>query len=98
MLNSIAPALIESYAIAMTEAIQSVYDSLFAFASSADFLAQSEFVFGQSLNHDVLLALQQQWLNRDFSGLPDVKLLSGSDLQGANAAFAGSTGRVVSFS
>ncbi|MDX2256163.1 MAG: hypothetical protein NW214_11660 [Pseudanabaenaceae cyanobacterium bins.39] len=94
MLTSISPALTESFALAITEAIQSVYDSLSAFASSADFFEQSEFVFGESLNHDVLSSLQQQWLSRDFSGLPDLKLLSASDLQGANAAFAGSTGEI----
>ena len=92
--TSLSPALVESVALSITEAIQSVYDSLFEFAGSADFFAQSEFVFGQSLNLDVLSALQQQWLSRDFSGLPDLKLLSASDLQGANGAFAGSTGEI----
>ena len=71
--TSLSPALVESVALSITEAIQSVYDSLFEFAGSADFFAQSEFVFGQSLNHDVLSSLQQQWLSRDFSGLPDLK-------------------------
>jgi len=98
MLNSIfgdlSLALDASTSASLTAAIQSVYGFLTDFAKREDFFDKSEFVFGKTLDRGVLGALREQWVSGDFSKLPDLKLLSASDLQGANAAFAGSTGEI----
>ena len=85
----LSPALAMPLAASLTDAIQSVYGFLTEFAKRDDFFEKSEFVFGQTLNRRVLSELRDQWVVGDFSKLPDLKLLSSSNLQGANAAFAG---------
>ena len=90
----LSPALAMSVSASLTDAIASVYGFLSEFAKREDFFDKSEFVFGQTLDRGVLGALRDQWIAGDFSKFPDLKLLSASDLQGANAAFAGSTGEI----
>jgi len=94
LFTDLSPALAMPIVASLTDAITSVYGFLTEFAKREDFFDKSEFVFGQTLDRDVLIALREQWSSGDFSSLPDLKLLSASNLQGANAAFAGSTGEI----
>lgn len=75
-------------------AIVDVSAILTAFASQDDFYSAIALAFGDAYDVTGLEGIRQQWLSGDFSALPQVEILSGSQLQGANAAYAGATNTI----
>jgi hypothetical protein len=65
-----------------------VYATLTGFAGREDFLVVIEQAFGDGYDGAALEGIRQQWLSGDFSALPQVEILSGETLQGANGAYA----------
>jgi Ca2+-binding RTX toxin-like protein len=74
--------------------LELVENRLRLFADDPEFLAKIQKAFGENLNSDRLLELKQAWTNGDFSLIPQIKILSGSDLGGANAAFSVETNTI----
>ncbi len=68
-----------------------VYATLTRFAGRDDFEAVMKQAFGTTYDPAFINTIRQQWLVGDFSSLPQVEILSGKQLQWANAAYARST-------
>jgi Ca2+-binding RTX toxin-like protein len=58
------------------------------------FLAKTQLAFGKGFDLARLTALQQAWSIGDFSLLPTIKILSATNIGGANAAFVASTNTI----
>jgi hypothetical protein len=69
-------------------------DRLKQFADDPEFFVQMQKAFGGHLDNAQLLELQQTWASGDFSLIPQVEILAGSELGGANAAFAVETNTI----
>ena len=53
----------------------SVFDALFNFAFSDEFWKNLQIAFGRNYDESLAKGLRAQWLNRDFSKLPEIELL-----------------------
>ena len=73
------------------EAMPTVYEQLKNFAADPDFTAKMNETFGDSWDTEKAKALTQEWISGDFSGIPQVKVISESEINGANGAFAAAT-------
>ncbi|WP_293153423.1 MULTISPECIES: C39 family peptidase [unclassified Microcoleus] len=73
------------------EAMPKVYEELKNFATDPDFTAKMNEAFGDSWDTEKAKALTQEWIGDDFSGIPQVKVISESEINGANGAFAAAT-------
>jgi hypothetical protein len=78
----------------VANALQNVSTTLNQFAGSQDFLEKIKASFGENFDAGQLENLRQQWLNNNFTSLPAIEILTGAELQGANAAYAGSTNTI----
>ncbi|NJL88918.1 MAG: calcium-binding protein [Coleofasciculaceae cyanobacterium SM2_1_6] len=74
---------------ALNAVLPEVYSTLTGFAGRDDFESVIKQVFGTTYDGAAIEALRQQWLAGDFSALPQLEILPGEQLQGANAAYAG---------
>ena len=74
--------------------LQQVYSSLNNFAKGDDFIAKVQSIFGTNFDASKLEEIRQQWINSNFTSLPPIEIRSGSELQGANAAYAGSNNTI----
>ncbi|QIZ71209.1 hypothetical protein [Oxynema aestuarii] len=79
----------QPYATLLDESLENVQSILTEFAKSQEFLAKIETAFGNDYDANGLAVIQQQWSNGDFASLPQIEILTGSQLSGANAAYAG---------
>ncbi|MCT7972953.1 hypothetical protein [Laspinema olomoucense] len=80
--NSTHAALVE-------ESLKNAYNTLSDFANSEEFLLKIQTAFGETFHADKLEGLRQQWIAGDFASLPQIEILTGTQLSGANAAYAG---------
>ena len=80
--NSTHAALVE-------ESLKNAYNTLSDFANSEEFLLKIQTAFGETFHADKLEGLRQQWIAGDFASLPQIEILTGTQLRGANAAYAG---------
>jgi hypothetical protein len=78
----------------VNNALQSSYTYLTQFANSEDFLVKIQTVFGDSFDAAKLEDLRQQWGSGNFDSIPNIEIRAGAELQGANAAYAGSTNTI----
>jgi microcystin-dependent protein len=69
------------------QVIQAVQRYLTQFASTADFESSIESIYGTKIGS---AAIRQQWLNGDFSLIPEISILSNGELGTANGAYAAS--------
>ncbi|MCT7953204.1 calcium-binding protein, partial [Ancylothrix sp. C2] len=76
------------------QARQSACSVLQGFAGGEDFLAKIKTAFGESFDVNKLEELRQHWIAGDFASLPQIEIRTGAELQGANAAYAGSTNTI----
>ncbi|MFB2893338.1 calcium-binding protein [Aerosakkonemataceae cyanobacterium BLCC-F50] len=76
------------------DALQNAYNTLNSFAGSEDFLSKIKTAFGESFDATKLEDLRQQWISSNFASLPAIEIRTGAELQGANAAYAGSTNTI----
>jgi hypothetical protein len=74
--------------------LQQVYSTLNKFANGDDFIAKVQSIFGTNFDASKLEEIRQQWINSNFTSLPPIEIRSGSELQGANAAYAGSNNTI----
>jgi hypothetical protein len=80
--------------LTLENAFLSVQDILADFAASENWLSVIQTAFGDNYDADKLVALQQQWQQRDFSQLPEIEVRISAELKGANGAFSTSTQKV----
>ncbi|MEB3831456.1 calcium-binding protein, partial [Phormidium sp. CCY1219] len=80
--NSTHAALVE-------ESLKNAYNTLSDFANREEFLLKIQTAFGETFHADKLEGLRQQWIAGDFASLPQIEILTGTQLSGANAAYAG---------
>ena len=80
--NSTHAALVE-------ESLKNAYNTLSDFANREEFLLKIQTAFGKTFHADKLEGLRQQWIAGDFASLPQIEILTGTQLRGANAAYAG---------
>jgi len=78
----------------VNDALQSSYAYLTHFANSEDFLGKIQTAFGDSFDAAKLENLRQQWGSGNFDSIPNIEICTGAELQGANAAYAGSTNTI----
>jgi hypothetical protein len=76
------------------EVLESVYSHLKQFASNPDFADKMNLIFGNSWNRSQMSNLVQDWQAGDFAHLPEIDVLTGVQLKGANAAFCGETNMI----
>ncbi|XWK86427.1 MAG: hypothetical protein U7127_19695 [Phormidium sp.] len=76
------------------DALQNAYNTLNSFAGSENFLSKIKTAFGESFDATKLEDLRQQWISSNFASLPAIEIRTGAELQGANAAYAGSTNTI----
>jgi microcystin-dependent protein len=69
------------------QAIQAVKEYLSQFAATDDFEDSIASIFGTNVGSG---AIRQQWLNGDFSLIPDIRILANGELGTANGAYAAS--------
>jgi tetratricopeptide (TPR) repeat protein len=74
--------------------LQDAETTLSDFAKSETFLQTITTAFGNSYNATQLDTIRQQWASGNFSNLPQIEILTGEQLQGANAAYAGETNTI----
>jgi RTX calcium-binding nonapeptide repeat (4 copies)/FG-GAP-like repeat len=68
--------------------LQIVQLQLAKFAAQDDFLAIITTAFGDRIDLLQLQNLRQQWLNEDFSVIPDIQILASGELNKANGAYS----------
>ncbi|MEG4329882.1 hypothetical protein [Microcoleus sp. herbarium5] len=83
-----------SFNSAIETSLQAVYTTLNNFAKGDDFVAKVQSIFGTNFDAGKLEEIRQQWINSDFTSLPAIEIRTGSELKGANAAYAGSNNTI----
>jgi Ca2+-binding RTX toxin-like protein len=74
--------------------LQTIQNQLAHFATQSNFDIVMSTAFGTRLNQGKLQTLRQQWLNGNFSIIPDVQILSQGELGTANGAYAVSLDKI----
>ncbi|MEG5172997.1 hypothetical protein QUB25_12565, partial [Microcoleus sp. B3-D7] len=74
--------------------LQQAYSTLNNFANGDDFVTKVQSIFGTNFDAGNLEEIRQQWVNSDFGSLPAIEIRTGSELQGANAAYARSNNTI----
>ncbi|PSF34929.1 hypothetical protein C7H19_18145 [Aphanothece hegewaldii CCALA 016] len=74
--------------LSLSLALEIVQESLISFVSNDRFLAHLALAFGDNFDLTVARTLAQAWRERDFSMIPEIKILSASVINGARGAFA----------
>jgi SdrD B-like domain/Subtilase family/CARDB/FG-GAP-like repeat/Cadherin domain/RTX calcium-binding nonapeptide repeat (4 copies) len=67
------------------QVLQLVYQYLIRFARSADFESSIESIYGTKIGS---AAIQQQWLDGQFSLIPEIRILTNGELGTANGAYS----------
>ncbi|NEQ47521.1 MAG: hypothetical protein F6K00_29855 [Leptolyngbya sp. SIOISBB] len=79
----------------LAEAISSIQNLLFEFASLDEFMTHIETAFGRNVDTARLQALRESWLTKAFDELPPIELLrSEAELDGARGAFSVDTNTI----
>jgi len=78
----------------LEQAQQTAYGLLTHFANQSNALQQLTTSFGNTFEAQLATAILAQWQEQDFNHLPDVEVLPGKALRGANGGFAASTNRI----
>ena len=78
----------------ISDAIQTVEQLLMTFAASEDFFQKISFAFGNSFLLSRVKDFSYQWSNGDFSSIPEIRILSNTELNGALGAFAQETNTI----
>jgi hypothetical protein len=73
------------------QALQLLQQYLAQFAARDDFETTIATIFGTDRG---AAALRQQWLNGDFSLIPEIEVLSTEDIGGANGVYAASLDKI----
>ncbi len=87
--NSILPD--SSVDLLTGQAMSEVYGDLSKFAADPDFAAKLNVPFGENWDAAAAKALAEEWFQGDFSDIPQVKVVSSAEIDGANGAFAAAT-------
>ncbi|MEG4056465.1 calcium-binding protein, partial [Microcoleus sp. Pol7_B2] len=83
-----------SFNSAIETSLKAVYATLNNFAKGDDFVAKAQSIFGTNFDAGKLEEIRQQWVNSDFTSIPAIEIRTGSELKGANAAYAGSNNTI----
>ena len=62
--------------------------------NKAEFTSVINTAFGENWDSEILENLRQQWIEGDFSKLPEIEIRSTAELGGANGAFSVDTGKI----
>lgn len=73
------------------QAMSEVYQDLSKFAADPNFVAKLNVPFGENWDAAGAKALAEAWFQGDFSDIPQVKVVSSAEIDGANGAFAAAT-------
>ncbi|MEG4087957.1 hypothetical protein [Microcoleus sp. Pol12B4] len=73
------------------QAMSEVYGDLNKFAADPDFVAKINLAFGENWDAAGAKALAEEWFQGDFSDIPPVNVVSSTEIDGANGAFAAAT-------
>jgi hypothetical protein len=76
------------------QAFQFLQQYLVRFAATDDFEEKIESIFGTEIDRVQLVTIRQQWLDGDMSTIPQIEIRPRAELNGANGAFAMSTGKI----
>ncbi|QJB44053.1 putative Ig domain-containing protein [Dolichospermum flos-aquae] len=79
---------------ALLPALEQIELYLQDFANSEEFVAKMRLAFGETFDPEAALNLGNAWKNQDFSNIPAITILSSSELNGANGAFAATTNTI----
>ena len=79
---------------ALLPALEQIELNLKDFANSEEFVAKMRLAFGETFDPEAALNLGNAWKNQDFSNIPAITILSSSELNGANGAFAATTNTI----
>jgi hypothetical protein len=79
---------------ALLPALEQIELNLKDFANSEEFVAKMRLAFGETFDPEAVLNLGNAWKNQDFSNIPAITILSSSELNGANGAFAATTNTI----
>jgi flagellar hook-associated protein FlgK len=77
-----------------TDISQEIEVLLSAFALENSYLNQLAMAFGDSFNQHLATKLGQQLANQELSSLPAISIVSRDEIDGANGAYAASTGQI----
>lgn len=73
------------------QAMSEVYGDLSKFAADPDLAAKLNVPFGENWDAGAAKTLAEAWFQGDFSDIPQVKVVSSAEIDGANGAFAAAT-------
>jgi hypothetical protein len=79
---------------ALLPALEQIELHLKDFANGEEFVANMRLAFGETFDPEAVLNLGNAWKNQDFSNIPAIIILSSSELNGANGAFAATTNTI----
>jgi hypothetical protein len=79
---------------ALRPALQLAVDQLQEFAGSPEFNAKMTLAFGTGWDVKKAIDFAKSWVNQDFSQLPQIEIVLGTDISGANGAFAAETNKI----
>ena len=75
----------------ITSALELAKNQLYSFANSSDFQTKMQLAFGVAVDSN---SFQIAWQNQDFSVIPNIQILSGTELGGAVGAYAQATNTI----
>ncbi|MFM6861707.1 MAG: hypothetical protein ACKPKG_13795 [Dolichospermum sp.] len=75
----------------ITSALELAKNQLYSFANSSDFQTKMQLAFGVAVDSN---SFQIAWQNQDFSVIPNIQILSGSELGEAIGAYAQATNTI----
>lgn len=75
----------------ITSALELAKNQLYSFANSSDFQTKMQLAFGVAVDSN---SLQIAWQNQDFSVIPNIQILSGTELGEAIGAYAQATNTI----
>jgi hypothetical protein len=78
----------------LEQAFLLLQERLRSFANEPDFSQKLALAFGNSFDAEAAQGLAQAWRSEDFRAIPTIEVISASQLNGANGAFASSTNRI----
>ncbi|MGP1383813.1 MAG: beta strand repeat-containing protein [Thainema sp.] len=86
-----APSQLSLASSTLTIALLTAQERLTEFASETNFLDDLHLAFGNNFSVAEALAIQDQWLNSDFTGIPQIEIRTSDELRGAFGAYAALT-------
>jgi hypothetical protein len=76
-------------------AIQSVCQYLAQFAATDEFESTIESIFGTEIDRVQLVTIRKQWLDGDFSLIPEIRIVSNETLATANGGYVASLNEIL---